>query len=305
MENEIIIKRLAIIKQLFNQGVTQSKQAEPLSSFSVLSFHDAVEMFLKLYSEYKDREDSFQFLKYWDNYPELTHKEQMKSLSLRRKNLKHKGVFPSRLDIEHSLFSTREFFQESTTLIEDIQFDNISLTELVYPLEVKDLLKEAEQLIESTNYELFMEKISIAYLKLIDWYENKASDLFNTPFFFGKDFSFDNPNSLGLDDYRLSKEMKSVGKFIGKASKAFENIQAAIKVLSLGFDYKKYVKFKYLTCEASFMTGGRIHCFMPESRLKTNYPKEELEFVFNFVVECSLKLQEFEIDYSNLNFENS
>ena len=48
---ELILKRLAVIKQLYLQGVAQSYNAEPMNGFSILSFHDSVEMFMKLCAE--------------------------------------------------------------------------------------------------------------------------------------------------------------------------------------------------------------------------------------------------------------
>lgn len=44
--NEISLKRLALIKRLFMLGVAQSYEPEPLNGFSILSFHDSLEMFV-------------------------------------------------------------------------------------------------------------------------------------------------------------------------------------------------------------------------------------------------------------------
>lgn len=51
--NEISLKRLALIKQLFMLGVAQSYEPEPLNGFSILSFHDSLEMFVKLCADCK------------------------------------------------------------------------------------------------------------------------------------------------------------------------------------------------------------------------------------------------------------
>lgn len=205
MEHEIKIKRLAIIKQLFIQGLEQSTRTEGISSFSILSFHDSVEMFLKLYSEYKNQEESYSFPKYWTKFPELPHKEQMNSLSLRRKNLKHKGVFPSKLDIEHSRFSTREFLQEATSLIDGIKFDQISLTDLVYSDRVRNLLKEAESEIVNKNYEKILECVASAFTILISVYEDKATGDYRSPFFFGDSLSFHSSFFYGTFGFRCTR----------------------------------------------------------------------------------------------------
>lgn len=52
--NELTTKRLAIIKQLYLQGINQSYDSEPMNGFCLLSFHDSVEMFMKLCAEQKN-----------------------------------------------------------------------------------------------------------------------------------------------------------------------------------------------------------------------------------------------------------
>ena len=53
LNREIIIKRLALIKHLYRIGAEQSRQLETIASFSILSLHDSIEMFLKLLAEHK------------------------------------------------------------------------------------------------------------------------------------------------------------------------------------------------------------------------------------------------------------
>ena len=49
--DELTTKRLAVIKQLYLHGIEQSYEVEPMNGFSILSFHDSVEMFMKLCAE--------------------------------------------------------------------------------------------------------------------------------------------------------------------------------------------------------------------------------------------------------------
>ena len=81
LDREIIIRRLAIIKYLYNVGVQQSRQVETVAGFSILAFHDCAEMFLLLVSENKgDNSDRWSFMEFWNQYPELTLKESMRNL---------------------------------------------------------------------------------------------------------------------------------------------------------------------------------------------------------------------------------
>lgn len=110
LDKGIIIRRLAIIKYLYNIGVQQSMQVETIAGFSILAFHDCAEMFLLLVAENKGMKAQTNFMSYWDDYPELTLKESMRALKDRRVNIKHKGQFPSKSDIEISrIYNDRLF----------------------------------------------------------------------------------------------------------------------------------------------------------------------------------------------------
>ena len=101
IDKEIIIRRLAVIKYLYNTGVQQSMQVETVAGFSVLTFHDCAEMFLILVAENKnDKCEKWSFMDFWNNYPELTLRESMRNLKERRISIKHKGQFPSKADIK-------------------------------------------------------------------------------------------------------------------------------------------------------------------------------------------------------------
>src|SRR5882672_909976 len=97
LDIEILTRRLVRIKHLYKIGIAQSYQNENIGIFSILAFHDSIEMFLKLLSEHKGIDSSkFNFLEYWDKIPTLTLKESMRNLNARRVNLKHKGLLPAK-----------------------------------------------------------------------------------------------------------------------------------------------------------------------------------------------------------------
>jgi len=123
MDRTIIIKRLAFIKYLLNQANNASHFPEPLSSSSILSFHDAVELFLHLCAEqYNLNTKNISFIEYWEklkpplstaNKPELTQKESMRRLNDARVSLKHHGTLPSKLDIDNFRVICNTFFEEN------------------------------------------------------------------------------------------------------------------------------------------------------------------------------------------------
>lgn len=81
MDEEEVIRRLVFIRYLYNLGVEQSKKAEPYSWTSVLTFHDAVELFLVLSAEYlgisENNLKELKFSRYWEIInPKLKEKDK-------------------------------------------------------------------------------------------------------------------------------------------------------------------------------------------------------------------------------------
>lgn len=51
MDERVLIKRLALIKYLVTQGNNHSRMHEPINALSVISYHDAADLFLQLAAE--------------------------------------------------------------------------------------------------------------------------------------------------------------------------------------------------------------------------------------------------------------
>jgi hypothetical protein len=159
LNNEMLIKRLALIKHLYSIGLEQSRQVETIASFSILSFQDSIEMFLKLIAEHKNiKSEKFNFLDYWVHIPELTLLESMRSLNARRVNIKHKGLLPSKSDIEISRVNTTDFFDQNVIIQCGIDFKDISLLTLISYDKVRIFLEDAQKCLNDRKHEFCIEK---------------------------------------------------------------------------------------------------------------------------------------------------
>jgi len=267
MDEEIILKRLAFIKYLLNVANNQSFQPEPIIATSILSFHDALELFLHLCSEELDiKAQKFSFLEYWDKLKpellkrgkkELTQLESMRRLNKSRVALKHHGTLPSKLDIESFRVLANTFFEENCKNVFGIKVKDISLLELISYKRVKDYLQKALELYELPRETEAMANLAIAFEILLRDYEDskKARHYQNSPFFFGKHMTFLSSFSLGLNnDPKLSE-------FVDSVKESIEAIQKVVKILSLGIDYRRYVRFSLLTPMTYWISGrDERHC---------------------------------------------
>jgi hypothetical protein len=300
MLDESVIKRLALIKYFYKEAVEQSQRPEPLCSASILTFHDAIEFFLQLASEYLDiGKKQPLFMEYWEilasKLPKEmpTQKEAMRRLNGARVALKHHGTSPSKLDIEAFRASATNFFEENTPPIFDIKFSEISLIELVQCEETKNNLKESKQLLEEKKIEDSLDKVALAFTQLIDDYESRKRGRFGrSPFFFGQSLTFLSSFHMGID---RSQERK-LADFIDKIKESVEALQVAVKILSLGVDYRRYVKFRLLTPHIDRALAGNYLISRGNWGEKGVPSMEEVQFCIDFVIESAVILQEFDFN---------
>lgn len=287
-----ILKRLAFIKYLYKVAIEQSRQAEPLCSASILTFHDSIEMFLRLACEHLDAgmKDNKGFMYYWDVLePKLTkgvptQKDSMQRLNKSRGNLKHTGLLISKMDIEGFRATTTNFLKENASLIFNVDFDKISMVHLVTCEQAKASLQEAESCREKGNLSDALVKISIAFAQIIDDWEDKKETYFKRSGFYHKE-------SLGSS---LSANIlySNLGRFAEDMTEAIKNLWGTIRILGLGLDYRRYLKFESLTPEICSFAGAEGYtCRINPGVSPTS---DDYEFCHDSVIESALRLQEFE-----------
>ncbi len=296
----LIIKRLAFAKYLIERGNQESVNSEPLSSIALLHYHDALELSFNLVLEDKDiNTNNLSFMQYFDGVNEWLRNNGKNEISLRpslvklkdrRVNLKHKGLFPSKTDIEESKFTANNLFEELCKNVYGLDAQKISLVELIENQRVKAFTKEAINSYDS-DQKKSIEKISLSFEFLLrDYEQSKRDSFFRSPFNFGKDMTFLDSFSMGLNC------RDKLSEFIDKVKESIEAMQKAVKILVFGLDYKKYIKFRLLIPEPIWYIGSD----MPKVSLSQNakISKEDRNFCINYLVECSLKLQEFDFEIS-------
>jgi len=289
-------KRLAVIKQLYRNGMEQSYLTEPMNGFCILSFHDSVEMFMKLCAEKKGKKVDRQtnFGDYFTIVPDLELQAQMTNLNQKRVSLKHNGSLPSNLDIEISRANTTEFFETNTKKIFGIEFSEISLISFIQFESVKSYLENAEIGIQTKDYQKSILNSQIAFRELLICYEEDKKRNFSSPFKVCEDMTFKSSFSLniGLD--------RKLDDYIDTVNKSLSNIDEIIKIIGFGIDYKKYIKFKILSpyIQIWYEKDGRKYESLPSTGVLLNH--KNCMFCFDFVISSALKLQELDFDITEL-----
>ncbi|MEP3387842.1 MAG: hypothetical protein ABJO02_06625 [Reichenbachiella sp.] len=296
MNQEIITRRLTLIKYLADLGFEQSRKPNLVAGFSILHLHDAIEMFLKLLSEMKNKKSPQSFMDYWDLFPDLTLKEAMRSLNKRRVSLKHHGQMPNQDGIEESRVFTKEFFDQNTFTQFDIQFSEISLLDLLKFENTKHYLKKAKSFLDTEHFQKSIEQSAFAFDELIEEYKiSKVGKYKKDPFSISVRVSNPiNPYSL-TGDNKTSKEFGAITKGFNENVKALEK---TIQLIALGINYRKFVKFNVLTPEFYRQSDGVYRTVRERDDIIANY--ENAEFCLNFVIESGIGLQEVDFEIAQL-----
>jgi len=295
-----MIRRLAFVRHMYNTAMFQSYAPAPLSCASLLTMHDAVELFLQMASEHLNvGSQQPSFMDYWDLISkklgrELEQKESMRRLNKARVAIKHHGTFPSALDIEAFRGSVTNFFSDNTPIVFGLSITDVSLVEYVNPESSRNNLKEAEILLNSGDTLSALDKIAVAFAEMIRDYEVRKRDRFcSSPFFFGRNMCFVSSHFMGLAGKPLSSPEKKLADFIDGVKESIESMQEAMKMLALGLDYRKYAKFRRLTPFVRIlMSGDNITMRRLDEESKPTV--EEARFCIDFVLESALALAEFD-----------
>ncbi|SBV92947.1 conserved hypothetical protein [uncultured Dysgonomonas sp.] len=292
LSSEIIIRRLALIKYLYKIGEQQSRQVETIAGFSILSFHDCIEMFLLLVAEHNNvKSDSLSFMGFWDKFPNLTLKESMRAVKDRRVSAKHKGQFPSKSDIDISRISITDFLEQNSKIQFGVEFKDVSLLDLVVYDEVRKYLEQAQKSVDNKRFEESLLNSKVAFEELLYFYEsNKKDDWYKNVLDIGETVN-------NKYEYLVGRNRNET-EWFENITKTTNRIREILKITALGIDFKRYSLFQFLTPEIYKDMNGDYHALRLPSEKGRKIDERSSQLCIDFVLDCSIKLQKFDFDIS-------
>lgn len=307
------MQRLAFIRLFAQQGMEQSRLPDPLAASCILTFHDAVELFLILASEHLGITipDKGQFVaRYFDTmHPgkagpagvDLAGRNGIKRLTVQRNTFKHDASLPAGPTIERARIDTQLFFEENTPKVFDLPFDGIDMVELIPQEPVRDRLRAAATAWAQGDQVNGMGLLGIAFEEVFEQHL-VGDDRRGSPLSFGRQLHQDAflgdkvAKALTLDKAgqyapvppRLAE---SVGKHIQELTETVAKMQTALRSSSLGIDYHRLYRFELLTPEISYLADGRREVY---SVGPYNPNEEDYEYCQQFVVSVALRVAEMD-----------
>ncbi len=302
--NPNTVRRLAFIRFLYGQGLEQAARPQPLAAAALLSFHDAVEMFLLLAAEYLgvglDRHTTFDG--YWTQIDaqagiQLSSRNAMRRMNNDRVNFKHHGSIPSATDLDQFRGDVTTFFTDATRAVFDVDFTTIDMIDLVTQREALTRLRNAETQANEGEYVEALALLSEAFEDLLsDYASRKRTTDASTPYTFGPENGFDRftADYLSRDGAGYGMHLKGVGRHLQEVTDSLEAMQRAIRVLAVGLDYRRYARFEMLVPDIVRRFGDGHREVRPSPGLEVGH--QDYQFCRQFVIETALHLAELDFD---------
>jgi hypothetical protein len=245
MLDEAKIRRLAMIQYMYTMAVDQSHQPEPLYMVGLLLFHDAVELFVALVSEHLNSGKTGQdLMAYWEfinqklpTGTEFGHKDSMTRLNKARSNWKHHGIRVSATEIDDFRVNVADFLRENTPKVFGIDFEEISMVLLVQNDVVRDRLTKAQELSSTGEIKAALSELSIAFEELFDQFTSRAFEQRSVY------LQAVTPRRFSNVERAAPKEL---ARFASTIDGALDALHKQVRLLSLGIDYRRYMRFRGL-----------------------------------------------------------
>lgn len=303
LDQQVILSRLAFIRYLYGVAVEQSRRPSPRSAVSVLTFHDTVELFLHLAAQHLDvvKRDRT-FLGYWDAIsPALTsrgsnslpHRASMAALNEMRVRLKHHGV-PS-LDAESFRINTTNFLRDATPLVFGVQFEEVSLADLIRNEQARADVRAAEVHYGKGENEEAVARLAVALHRVFDDFAGGRG--WGRP---QRMWGIRRVRQRDIEWMASRTHWKSGGftseSVLERAIEYFlrvtDELRVQVEVLGAGINYHQYQRFIDVAPEVMRTMDGEYHVtWTPQFGTPLKPTVVDVEFCHTFVIEAALALQ--------------
>ena len=176
------MRRLSLVRHLYDLGVAQSRGSEPTAALSILPFQDAAEAILQLACErYQVGQKNIEFMEYWkllsDKGIQIPERESMRRPNSARVNLRHRGILPAHVEIEGFHSAVTNFLYGGTATAFGINFDEISLVHLIADASAREKLEEAYKALAAHDHSNALACAAIAFILVQRAHDRKRASL--------------------------------------------------------------------------------------------------------------------------------
>ncbi|MDR3678118.1 MAG: hypothetical protein P4N24_21735 [Acidobacteriota bacterium] len=263
------LKRLTYSKYLFRRAKYFQQLGNELSSAeAVLAAHDAAEMLMRVITDHLGASPADKIMDFWKLVKDKTgseppHKGAMDRLNNLRVGFKHKGNLPNSSVVADLMPSVAAFCAESAEQYLGVDYESVSLIDLIPNAEARDKVKEAEKAKAESNIPNALLALGIAFDKLHD--EARKRD------------------SLGL-----------IPQFHGRSDvdqahiRAVRQVIDTVNIMILGIHPPRLRRFSASTPIRTYAMSGAMQVSWPYDPGRLG--SDDYDFCHQFVIDFALRL---------------
>lgn len=317
------VRRLLLSKQMFFQALRLRMDGSDISRMMACHHLDmAIELSLKTILTYlnptskvhnklfpdlwKEADQACQTLK----KSKLPYETDIKRVHDSRNKVQHDGSIPSTMDLIHFETSVKDFLDKLFTDVFSKNLEEIFLSDVIQDLQIKEFMKEAEYFLSTDEFDLSIEKVSIAFeygktTKLKEIQDQRGySHILRSLYFLSSSDLYHRGSTSTIGMFTKINEIDSIGRDLEEVKKWIHKIVEEIEemrknmstefnllksindILMLGLNYLEYNKFKNMSYSISTIgQDGNYNKFRDKDIIST---KDDAHFCLNFVFNALL-----------------
>jgi hypothetical protein len=231
------LRRTVYAKYLFRRASALLDSKTVLAAGeAILTLQDSAEMLMRVVGD-QHGVTNFQFPEFWQKIKDKTGVEPSLRNAMVRVNqarvaFKHHGTLPNPTVVRDFLPLVKDFSFELSKAYLGLDFEKLSLAELVTRVSVKALVEEGEYLFASEPHKA-MEKLGLAFEELYESAKQDAYDVLARP---PKPFK-----------PRIDPSLSNIEDYIEEITEDHERVANTLNMLLLGIDPHMYFYFRNWT----------------------------------------------------------
>jgi hypothetical protein len=279
-------KKLIIIKQLYQNALIQSASHQVLINrlLSVIGFDLAVETLLRTIvgalDPSKTPSDGFPGLVQQSEtaltsagYKPLPDKANIQYVHSIRNDAQHKAKYPNESDVSDCRTYIRDFLQKTTTELWGLDFEKITLTDVIQNEKVRNYFIDGETAFSQNDFQQAVQSASAGLTVALNRIE--ASIVGRMPSF---------ADGISLVD-RFGNAMSDSNS--RDAYRAVERMQDTLLYVALGMNYSHFMEYKKIAGHVAFTMDGKPH-FHGQ---KENIDQKDAEFALSYATNAVVQIE--------------
>jgi hypothetical protein len=276
-----LLKRLTYSKYLLRRAKELRGHGDELSSAeAVLAAHDSAEMLMRVITDFLGTKSEQEFMKFWQSVQDKTgtvppHKGQMERFNKVRTEFKHRGILPNVGVVSDLLPIVESFCKEVAQLFLNLDYDEISLADLIRNNEVREKLKEAESAKARNDVQAALTSLGLAFDALIAGATAKHRPSL-------LEYHWSKPHVTNHEAQQILASLK-----LDKISEGVDKVTDTVNMLLLGLDPLKFRQFTQVTPIRQHSWSGEVTIIWTrDPTCKT----EDYEEAYQFVLDSGLRV---------------